>query len=240
MSDDGITRREIGGLALIGGFLALAPDIAEAAGEKRGPTEYALPPLPYAMDALEPAIDARTLELHHGKHHKAYVDGANEARAQLATARDSGDFKLIDYWERKLAFHGSGHYLHSLFWQNMAPPAKRGAPSKELAGEIDAAFGSLDKLKAQFTAAARTVEANGWGMLAWNLADRNLVVLAIENHQKQGLWPVVPLLVCDVWEHAYYLVWQNKRADFIKAWWDVVNWGDVSARLAAIPKKKGW
>jgi Fe-Mn family superoxide dismutase len=235
--DDGVTRRRsLGELALFGGLLALpvlAPGSAEAQGKPAAPAgDYRLPPLPYPMNALEPAIDARTLELHHGKHHQGYVDGANQARAQLAALRHSGDYKLIDHWQRKLAFHGAGHYLHSLFWQNMGPAARRRGPSKQLAAALTQSFGGMEKMKAQFSAAAKAVEGNGWGMLAWNLADRALVILAIENHQKQALWPVVPLLVCDVWEHAYYLGYQNRRADFIQAWWSVVNWTDVSSRLA--------
>jgi len=192
--------------------------------------DYVLPSLPYAYEALEPVIDAQTMRLHHDLHHKVYVDGANQAVQALAAARESGDFKLIDYWERKQAFHLSGHQLHSLFWRNMAPPGRTGTPGQELASALGASFGSTDKFKAQFSAAARTVEGNGWAMLAWDSTDRSLLVLAIENHQKQGLWGVVPLLVCDVWEHAYYLKYQNRRADFVKAFWDVVNWSDVSTR----------
>ncbi len=216
------------------GCRAPAPSVSPSTplAEVPMPTEYTLPPLPYAYDALQPVIDAETMHLHHDLHHKAYVDGANEAQRALQAMRESGDFKSIQTLERKLAFHASGHLLHSLFWTNMAPPGTGGAPSKELDQALVASFGSADKLKAQLSAAAATVEGNGWGMLAYSLPDRALTVIQVENHQKQALWSVVPLLVCDVWEHSYYLKYQNKRADFIRSWWGVVNWQDVSKRFA--------
>jgi Fe-Mn family superoxide dismutase len=194
---------------------------------------YTLPPLPYAYEALEPQLDAQTLRLHHDKHHQGYVDGANRARDELTRLRDSGDFSLVDYWEQKLAFHVSGHLLHSLFWTNLAPAGKRGQPSQELVAALQAAFGGLEKMKQQLTAAAKTVEGSGWGILGWDRFSKSLVVLQCENHQKQGTWSTIPILVVDVWEHAYYLQYQNRRADFIQAWWQLVNWDDVSARFAA-------
>ena len=196
------------------------------------PTEYTLPPLPYAYEALEPFMDAPTLRLHHDLHHAGYVKGANGAMAALKEARASGDFKLVDHWSKKLAFHASGHLLHSLFWENMAPPGKGGTASKELDASIRAAFGTQDAMKAQMSAAAKAVEGSGWGILGFNPFDQQLTILQCENHEKKGIWSVVPLLVVDVWEHAYYLKYQNKRADFVDAWWNLVNWDDVSKRLA--------
>ena len=194
------------------------------------PTEYTLPPLPYPNQALEPHINAETLKLHHDKHHQGYVKGANRALKELAKLRASGDYSLIDYWEKKLAFHTSGHLLHSLFWLNLAPPGKGGVPSKELGAVLNATFGGVDKMKEQLSAAANAVEGSGWGILGWNRFSQSLTILQCENHQKQAIWSTVPLLVVDVWEHAYYLQYQNRRADFIQAWWKVVNWGDVSTR----------
>ncbi|MBN1610699.1 MAG: superoxide dismutase [Polyangiaceae bacterium] len=196
-------------------------------------TKYTLPPLPYAYDALEPHLDAQTMQLHHDKHHQGYVDGANKAQQELAAARDKGDFSLVDYWEKKLAFHTSGHALHSVFWTNLAPPGKVGQPSRELAQGMELAFGGLDKFKAQLTAAAVSVEGSGWGLLAYEPLGKSLVILQCENHQKQAIWATTPLLVIDVWEHAYYLRYQNRRLDYVKAWWNVVNWDDVSRRFAA-------
>jgi Fe-Mn family superoxide dismutase len=192
--------------------------------------EFTLPPLPYAYDALQPQLDAQTLRLHHDKHHQGYVDGANRALAELAKLRISGDFALVDYWEHKLAFHTSGHLLHSLFFANMAPAGKRTKPSPELSSALQAAFGGLDKMQQQLTAAAQTVEGSGWGILGWDRFSQSLVVLQCENHQKQATWSTVPILVVDVWEHAYYLQYNNRRAEFIAAWWQLVNWDDVSKR----------
>ena len=195
-------------------------------------TEYTLPPLPYAYDALEPVIDAATLRLHHDVHHAGYVKGANAATQALKEARDSGDYRLVDYWTKKLAFHSSGHLLHTLYWENMAPPGKGGRPSQELDAAIRAAFGNLEAMKAELGAAAKAVEGSGWGVLGYNPFNKNLTVLQCENHEKRVIWTVIPLLVVDVWEHAYYLKYQNKRGDYVDAWWGVVNWDDASKRFA--------
>lgn len=203
------------------------------------PTEYTLPPLPYAYDALEPYLDAQTLKLHHDLHHKGYVDGANAAMKALQEARSSGDFKLVDYWSKKLAFHASGHLLHSQFWTNMAPAGKGGTPSKELTAAIGSFFGDVDKMKAQMSAAAKSVEGSGWGIMGYNPFDQSLVILQSENHEKKTIWSVIPLLVVDVWEHAYYLKYQNRRAEFVTAWWNVVSWDDVSKRFAKARQLKG-
>ena len=195
-------------------------------------TEYTLPPLPYSYDALEPHIDAQTMKLHHDIHHLGYVNGLNAAVKELAAAREKGDYKLVDHWSRKLAFHGSGHFLHSLFWENMAPAGSGGVPSAELKKAFDEEFGGVDKFKEQFSAASTAVEGSGWGILAWQPQGKRLTILQAENHQKLTQWGVIPLLVLDVWEHAYYLSYQNKRAAYVKVWWNVVNWNDVNERFA--------
>jgi len=196
------------------------------------PSEYSLAPLPYAYEALEPHIDAQTLRLHHDMHHAGYVKGANAAMAALKQARESSDFKLADHHSKKLAFHVSGHLLHTLFWENMAPVGKGGEPSKPLDTAIRTAFGSLDAMKAQMSAVAVSVEGSGWAVLGYHPFDQQLSLLQCENHEKKVVWGTIPLLVVDVWEHAYYLKYQNKRADFVAAWWNLVNWNDVSARYA--------
>jgi superoxide dismutase, Fe-Mn family len=196
------------------------------------PTEFSLPPLPYAYDALEPVIDSATVRLHHDMHHAGYVKGANAAAQALKEARESGDYKLVDHWSKKLAFHVSGHLLHTLYWENMAPVGKGATPSKDLDAAIRAAFGTLEAMKAQLGASAKAVEGSGWGVLGYNPFDKNLTLLHCENHEKKVVWSVIPLLVVDVWEHAYYLKYQNKRADYVDAWWSVVNWDDVSKRFA--------
>jgi len=197
--------------------------------------KHVLPPLPYAYEALEPHIDEQTMRLHHDKHHQSYVDGLNKAEDMLAQARSSGDFALVKHWEREAAFHGSGHFLHSIFWPNMAPPGNGGGgePTGELASQISRDFGSFAAFKAQFGAAAKAVEGSGWAILAWQPAGAQLVVLTSEKHQNLTQWGVVPLLVLDVWEHAYYLRYQNNRGAYVDAWWNVVNWADVAERLKA-------
>lgn len=191
---------------------------------------YELPALPYAYDALEPHIDEQTMHLHHDIHHKGYVDGLNKALDMLDAARSGGDFGLVKHWERESAFHGSGHFLHTIFWQNMGP-SKGGEPGGALRQQIDTDFGSFEAMRKQFSAAATAVEGSGWAMLVWEPNAGQLEVLTAEKHQNLTQWGVVPLLVLDVWEHAYYLKYQNKRAAYVEAFWNVVNWDDVAARF---------
>jgi len=185
--------------------------------------------LPYPYDALEPYCDETTVRLHHEVHHKEYVDGLNRTERKLAKARDEGDFSLIKHWERELAFHGSGHLLHTLFWQNMRPGGG-GSAQGSLAERLTKDFKSFENFKKQFTAAAVAVEGSGWTLLVWSPFFGELEILQAENHQNLTQWGVIPLLTVDVWEHAYYLKYQNKRADWVEAWWNLVNWEDVLKR----------
>jgi Fe-Mn family superoxide dismutase len=195
---------------------------------------HELPPLPYDYKALEPYIDEQTMHLHHDIHHKGYVDGLNNAEKKLAEARAAGDYALVKHWSREAAFHGSGHFMHALFWPNMAPAGKGGGgePTGALAEQIKKDFGSFDAFKKHYSAAAVAVEGSGWAVLAWQPQGKQLVILQSEKHQQLTQWGTVPLLVLDVWEHAYYLKYQNKRAAYVEAWWNVVNWADVAARFA--------
>jgi Fe-Mn family superoxide dismutase len=194
--------------------------------------KHELPALPYDYAALEPYYEERTLRLHHGAHHKAYVDGLNNAELKLAEAREKGDFALVKHWERELAFHGSGHILHSIFWTNMKPGG--GGPAIGPVAElIERDFGGFDQFKKQFSAAAAAVEGSGWALLCLVLPFNKLEILTAEKHQNLTQWGAVPLLVLDLWEHAYYLQYQNKRAAFIEAWWNLVNWEDVNRRLTS-------
>lgn len=195
---------------------------------------HELPALPYDYNALEPHYDEATVRLHHDKHHAAYVAGQNKAEEMLAAARSSGDFALIQHWERQLAFHASGNALHTMFWENMSPHGG-GEPTGRLADQIKADFGSFEAFKKQFSAAAAAVEGSGWTLLGWSPQFKKLYIVNIENHQKQTVMGLVPLLILDVWEHAYYLKHQNRRADWIEAWWNLVNWPDVAERFAAGP-----
>jgi Fe-Mn family superoxide dismutase len=192
---------------------------------------HTLPPLPYAYDALEPYIDEKTMRLHHDLHHRAYVDGLNRAELALQEARVSGQFDLVKHWERELAFNGAGHYLHTLFWNTMSPGGG-GRPTGALAAAIDASFGSYEAFQRQFSAAAAQVEGGGWAILVWSPRSGRLEILQAEKHQNLSQWDVVPLLPLDVWEHAYYLKHQNRRADYIRDWWNVVNWPCVAERFA--------
>ncbi len=191
---------------------------------------YTLPDLPYAYDALEPHIDAETMRLHHDLHHNGYVVGLNNAEAKLAAARESGDFAMAKHWSREAAFHGSGHFLHNIFWKNMAPNGG-GEPSGKLADSISLNFGSFEKFKGQYLAAANQVEGSGWALLVCNKnLDGQMSILQSEKHQNLTQWGVTPLLVLDVWEHAYYLKYQNRRPEYTKAFFNVINWDDVSDR----------
>jgi Fe-Mn family superoxide dismutase len=193
---------------------------------------HQLAPLPYEYDALEPYIDEQTMRLHHDIHHAGYVSGLNNAESKLAEARTAGDFALVKHWSREAAFHGSGHLLHSIFWPNMIAADKaKAAPSGELAGAIERSFGSFEAFKAQFIAASIAVEGSGWGILAYRPDDEALVILTAEKHQNLTQWGVVPLLVLDVWEHAYYLKYQNRRGDYVKGFFNIINWDDVAARF---------
>lgn len=193
---------------------------------------HELPPLPYAYNALEPMISEKTLRIHHDRHHFSYVEGLNKAELKLMEARQSGDYSEIKHWERELAFNGSGHILHSIFWTIMTPFSS-GQPGAETGRQLVNAFGGFAPFQEQFTEAAVNVEASGWAILAWNPAWGRLEILTAEKHQNLTAWGSIPILVVDVWEHAYYLDYQNRRADFVKAWWSLVNWEEVECRLFA-------
>jgi len=191
---------------------------------------YSLPPLPYEYDALEPYYDKETVTLHHDKHHAGYVKGLNTALEKLQAARESGDFAAIKALSKDVAFHGSGHVLHSIFWKNMKPNGG-GKPMGEIAVQIDNDFGDVEAFKKQFLAATNAVEGSGWGILGWNTDLDCLMVIQAEIHQNLAVQGIIPLLVCDVWEHAYYLKYQNRRPEWTEAFLEhLVNWDDVNRR----------
>jgi len=194
---------------------------------------YSLPELPYDYAALEPHYSARLLELHHDKHHAAYVAGANATLDKLAEAREKADFAAINQLQKNLAFHLSGHVLHSLFWLNMSKHGG-GEPDGELADAIKESFGSFAGMKGQLTEAALNVQGSGWGTLAWEPLRKFLVVEQVYDHQGNIGNGTVPLLVVDMWEHAYYLQYLNVKGDWVKTFWKLVNWEDVSGRLRAV------
>ncbi|MCX7781801.1 MAG: superoxide dismutase [Negativicutes bacterium] len=195
------------------------------------PGKHKLPPLPYPYYALEPIIGAETIEIHHNQHHKAYIEGLNNAELALSEARKKNDFALIKHWERELAFHGSGHILHSIYWTVMAPPAAGGKPGPHTLREINRYFGNFDAFMAQFINAAVKVEASGWALAVWNPAWERLEILNAEKHQDLTQWGSIPILVLDVWEHAYYLDYQYRRENYVRSWIQLVNWHEVENRL---------
>ncbi|MCB2212187.1 superoxide dismutase [bacterium] len=193
---------------------------------------YTLPDLPYAYDALEPHIDEQTMRLHHDIHHKGYVTGLNTTLEKMAKARESGDFAGMDALSKDLAFHGSGHALHTIFWENMGPNGG-GPATGDIAAQIDKDFGSFDAFKAHFTAASNQVKGSGWGILGWHKEFGKLMIIQAQLHNDMTVHGITPLLVLDVWEHAYYLKYQNKRPAYTDAFFNVINWDDVNARFKA-------
>jgi superoxide dismutase, Fe-Mn family len=191
---------------------------------------YELPDLPYDYAALEPHYSARVLELHHDKHHAAYVKGVNTTLEKLAAARESGDLSSIVGLEKTLAFNLSGHVLHTLFWQNLSPDGGD-KPTGELAAALDEHFGSFDAFKAQLSEAAGTVQGSGWGVLSWEPLGQRLFIEQVYDHQGNVGQSGQLLLVLDAWEHAYYLQYENRRPEYVEAIWNVFNWADVSARF---------
>lgn len=194
--------------------------------------EYVLPPLPYAANALEPFIDEQTMVVHHATLHQNYVNGANRtAKALAAIAAGEGDLAQSKALARDLAFFGSGHALHTLFWNNMKPQGG-GEPTGALADAITRDFGSLAGFFRQFTGAAVGVEGSGWALLSYEPIAGRLIILQVEKQQNLTFQGAIPLLGCDVWEHAYFLKYQARRAEYVEAWKNVINWDDVAQRLA--------
>ncbi len=186
-----------------------------------------LPNLPYSLGALEPHIDARTMEIHHSKHHQAYVTNYNKAEESLKEAVAKGDAKAVVNLTAALNFNGGGHANHSLFWSIMAPGAG-GQPGGELRAAIDDAFGSLANFTETFTVQTAAIQGSGWGWLCWSPPTKALVIVTTPNQDHPSKLALTPILGLDVWEHAYYLSYQNRRPDYIKAWWNVVHWTQVA------------
>lgn len=194
---------------------------------------YTLPVLGYQFDALEPSYSADLLELHYSKHHKAYVDGANSTRKKLAKARRDREFEQINQLQKNLAFNVSGHILHSIFWRNMSPQEGDSIPSR-LEKEITRSFTSLEALREQFLSAGTSIQGSGWAALSWEPVSGSLMVEQVHDHQGNIGNGTLPLLVMDMWEHAYYLQYRNEKKRWAEAFWDLINWSDVEQRLAGV------
>ena len=195
---------------------------------------FALQALPYAEFFLEPYMDAETTHLHYTFHHGGAVKAANKDMLMIRKALDDNNLETVDYWTKKLAFHFSSHILHSIFWTNLTN--KQTVPTGDLLKEIEKSFGSYDKLKGYIAATSKNVDGNGWGILGYQPYSQKLTIFQCENHEKLTQWGVIPLLVIDVWEHAYYLKYKNKRTDFVDALFNIINWDNVADRLNTAKK----
>jgi Fe-Mn family superoxide dismutase len=193
---------------------------------------YTLPDLPYDPGALEPHISGQIMELHHDKHHAAYVKGANAALEKLAELRGKGDFTTISMLEKNLAFNVSGHVLHSVFWTNLSPQGG-GDPVGELATVIEDTFSGLPLFRQQMNEAAATIQGSGWALASWEPVSGRIQIQQVHDHQGNHGQGTVPLLAIDAWEHAYYLQYLNEKAKFFEVIWKIVNWDDVARRFAA-------
>jgi len=193
--------------------------------------EYTLPDLPYDYGALEPHISGRIMELHHDKHHATYVAGANTALERLAEARDKGALETVNLYEKNLAFNLAGHLNHAVFWVNLSPDGGD-RPVGDLATAIDEHFESFDAFQKHFAAAAVGIQGSGWAVLAWDSVGQKLIVFQLYDHQGNLPLGVVPIVLLDMWEHAFYLDYVNVKGDYVKAWWNIVNWADAAERLS--------
>ena len=195
-------------------------------------TKYTLPDLDYDFAALEPHISGRIMQLHHGKHHAAYVAGANATLDLMAEARDKNDLTWINKLQKDLAFNLGGHVNHSIFWKNLSASGGD-KPTGELAAAINEFFGSFDGFRAHFTANAMGIQGSGWSILAWDVLGQRLIIEQLYDQQGNLVAASVPLLMLDMWEHAFYLDYQNVKADYVSAFWNIVSWQDVQARFEA-------
>ncbi|ELR69947.1 Manganese superoxide dismutase [Fulvivirga imtechensis AK7] len=193
-------------------------------------------PLPYANNFLEPCMDEETLYLHHTFHHGGAVKGANKDLEMIHKAMKENNYELVDHWTRKLSYHFSSHILHSIFWTNLTN--KKNDPKGTLLKYIEKSFNTLDSLKALLGEVSKSVEASGWGIMAYQPFTDRLTVLGCADHQKLTQWGCIPLLVIDVWEHAYYLTYRNRRGEFVDCVMDIINWDNVAQRLGAALKIK--
>ncbi|WP_166983580.1 superoxide dismutase [Paramicrobacterium fandaimingii] len=198
--------------------------------------EYTLPELRYDYGALEPSISGTIMELHHSKHHQTYVTGANTALEKLAEARDSGDFANVSKLEKDLAFNLGGHVNHSIFWTNLSPNGGD-RPTGELEAAVNDNFGSFDKFQAHFNAAALGIQGSGWGALMWDSIGQKLLIQQFYDQQSNFPAGTVPILLLDMWEHAFYLDYQNVKGDYVKAFWNIVDWANVQQRFTTAREK---
>jgi superoxide dismutase, Fe-Mn family len=202
--------------------------------DERG--NFVLAPLPYNQNFLEPSMDEETVGLHYTFHHGGAVKGANKDLQMIKKAMDENNLETIDFWTKKLSYHLSSHILHTIFWTNLTN--KKTDPKGDLLKQIEKDFGSYDKLKSYLVKISKDVDGAGWGILGYNPMTKKLAVMQCENHEKLTQWGVIPLLVIDVWEHAYYLKYKNKRGDFVDALFPIINWDNVAQRFDIASRTK--
>lgn len=203
--------------------------------------KYELPKVPYSYDSLEPHIDAKTMEIHHTKHHQAYTDGLNNALANLSAELQNMELpKLLSNLNQvpenvrgAVNFHGGGYENHALFWNSMKSNGG-GKPGGSLEEAINSVFGNFDSFKEKFVKDTIAIQGSGWGWLAYNPQTKKVEFTTMPNQTSPRTKGLIPLMGLDVWEHAYYLKYQNRRADYVNAWWNVINWDEVDARLSKI------
>ena len=194
--------------------------------------DYSLPDLSYDYGALDPHISGKIMELHHSKHHANYVAGLNTALEKLEEARETDNFGAIAGIEKNLAFNLGGHINHSIFWKNLSPEGGD-KPTGDLAAAIDENFGSFDKFRAHFEQTALTIQGSGWAILAWDSLGQKLLVLQLYDQQANIPATLIPITQLDMWEHAFYLDYLNVKGDYVKAFWNIVNWADAQERFTA-------
>lgn len=224
----------IGGAGILNSNSVLAQSIGESKLDKLTDEQgnFILNTLPYSESFLEPNMDAETLHLHHQFHHGGAVKGANNDIKMIRKAIDENNLDTVDFYTKKLSYHFGSHLLHTIFWTNLTN--KKSDPKGELLKMIEKSFGSFDKFKGYIAASAKNIDGNGWGILAYQPYSRSLTIMQCENHEKLQQWGAIPILVIDVWEHAYYLKYKNKRQDFVDTLFNIINWDNVAERLSKV------
>ncbi|TAK35601.1 MAG: superoxide dismutase [Saprospiraceae bacterium] len=225
------TSSILGAASLLPSNSVFANNIAENGMDKLTDADgnFAMQPLPFSENFLEPFMDQETVHLHYTFHHGGAVKGANKDLQMIRKTLDENAVETVDYWTKKLAFHLSSHVLHTIFWTNLGN--KKTDPAGELLKRIEKDFGSYDKLKLLLAKTSKDVDGNGWGILGYQPYTDKLTVMGCENHEKLTQWGVIPLLVIDVWEHAYYLKFRNRRAEFVDNLFQIINWDNAAQRL---------
>jgi Fe-Mn family superoxide dismutase len=220
-----------GAATFLGTNTAFAKNLADNSIDKLVDANgnYIQSALPYSESFLEPYMDAETMHLHYTFHHGGAVKGANKDLQMIKKGLDDNNLETVDFWTKKLSYHFSSHILHSIFWTNLTN--KKTEPSGDLLKRIEKNFGSNERLKSLISETSKNVDGNGWGIVAYQPYSDSLTVLQCENHEKLTQWGAIPLLVIDVWEHAYYLKYKNKRTDFVDALFNIINWDNVAQRL---------